>query len=117
MSTQKAFRLPSKGAGYNSLKESNEPIPKPQAHEVLLEVHASTLNYRDLVISNGGYPFPVKDDVVPLSDAAGIITEVGSAVDTLQAGDWAIANFDISNLFVLPCCPSCSLSKTVSDIF
>lgn len=41
MSQQKVFRLPSKGSGYESLKETTEPIPKAQAHEVVLKVHAT----------------------------------------------------------------------------
>ncbi|KAK4580457.1 hypothetical protein LTR86_000660 [Recurvomyces mirabilis] len=99
MAQQTVFRLPSKGAGYDKLSEHSEPVPKPQAHEVLLKIHATTLNYRDIVIANGGYPFPVKDNVVPLSDAAGTIEEVGEAVQGLKKGDWAISNFDITNLY------------------
>ena len=99
MSEQKSFRLPSKGAGYEALEEKSEPVPKVKPHEVLIKVHATTLNYRDLVIANGGYPFPVQDNVVPFSDAAGIIVDVGSDVSGLQKDDWAIANFDITNLY------------------
>jgi len=99
MSQQTTFRLPSKGAGYEKLDQHSEPIPSPQPHEVLLKIHATSLNYRDIVIANGGYPFPVKDNVVPLSDAAGTIEEVGSAVQDLKKGDWAISNFDITNLY------------------
>jgi NADPH:quinone reductase-like Zn-dependent oxidoreductase len=99
MSKQTVFRLPSKGAGYEKLEQVSEPIPKPQAHEVLLKIHATTLNYRDIVIADGGYPFPVKDNVVPLSDGAGTIEEVGAAVTGLTKGDWAIVNFDITNLY------------------
>ncbi len=99
MSQQKVFRLPSKGAGYNVIEEHSEPIPRPGPHEVLLQVHATTLNYRDLVIANGGYPFPVKDNVVILSDGAGTIVEVGSDVQDISKGDYAISNFDISNIY------------------
>lgn len=99
MSQQRVFRLPSKGSGYQSLEEKSEAIPKVQPHEVLIQIHATTLNYRDLVIANGGYPFPVQDNVVPLSDGAGTIVEVGSEVSGLNRDDWAIANFDISNLY------------------
>lgn len=97
MSQQKVFRLPSKGAGYNALKEGSEPVPKPAAHEVVLQIHAATLNYRDLVIANGGYPFPVKDDVVPLSDGAGTIVEVGSGVKSIEKGDWGML------IYILTC--------------
>lgn len=99
MAQQKVFRLPSKGAGYETIKETSEPIPKPQPHEVLVKIHATTLNYRDLVIANGQYPFPAKDDCIPLSDGAGTIEQVGDDVKGLQKGDWAIANFDITNLY------------------
>lgn len=44
MPQQKTFRLASKGAGYNALQEKSEDIPKPNAHEVLLKVRATTLN-------------------------------------------------------------------------
>lgn len=84
MSQQKVFRLPSKGAGYEALKETSEAIPKVQPHEVLIQVHATTLNYRDLAIANGQYPFPVTENVVPLSDAAGTIVAVGSDVSGLE---------------------------------
>jgi NADPH:quinone reductase-like Zn-dependent oxidoreductase len=97
MAQQTVFRLPAKGAGYKAIEERSESIPKPAAHEVLLQIHATALNYRDLVIANGGYPFPVKDNVVPLSDGAGTIVDVGDDVKGLEKGDWAIANFDITN--------------------
>jgi NADPH:quinone reductase-like Zn-dependent oxidoreductase len=101
MIQQTTYRLPSKGSGYTSLVQKSEPIPKPAPHEVLLKIHATTLNYRDIVIANGGYPFPVKDDVVPLSDGAGTIEEVGDAAKAtgLEKGDWAIVNFDVTNLY------------------
>ena len=51
------------------------------------------------MIANGGYLFPVADNVVPLSDASGTIVEVGEAVTHLRKGDWAIANFDITNFY------------------
>lgn len=97
--TQVVFRLPSKGSEYSSIVCNTEPIPTPQRHEVLLQIHATTLNYRDLVIANGQYPFPAKDNVVPCSDAAGIVIAVGDAVGgEVNEGDWGIINFDISNL-------------------
>lgn len=84
MLQQEVFRLPSKGAGYEALKETSKAIPKMQPYEVLIKVHATTLNYRDLVIANRQYPFPVTDNVVPLLDIAGTIVEVGSNVTELE---------------------------------
>jgi len=86
MVKQKVFRLPSKGAGYEAIEEKSEDIPAVQPHEVLIKVHATTLNYRDLVIATGLYPFPVKDNAVIFSDAAGTIEEVGPDVSGLEKG-------------------------------
>ena len=36
---------------------------------------------------------------MPLSDGAGIIVDVGEDVTDVQKDDWAIANFDIFNLY------------------
>jgi NADPH:quinone reductase-like Zn-dependent oxidoreductase len=60
-----------------------EPRP-PTAGEVLMRVHASSLNYHDYVVVTGG--IPVVDGRVPMSDGAGEVIEVGPAVDapTLQ---------------------------------
>lgn len=92
------YRLQSQ-TGHQSLKQSEEPIPKIDKHEILVKVHAVSLNYRDIVVANGGYPFPVKEKVVPCSDAAGEVVEVGSAVAGFKVGDRVISNFDPSNLY------------------
>jgi len=44
------------------------------------------LNYRDLIIPKGKYPFPVKDGVVPGSDAAGTVEAVGPRVTRFKLG-------------------------------
>ncbi|PPJ51351.1 hypothetical protein CBER1_10056 [Cercospora berteroae] len=99
MSTQKVLRLASKGAGYDAITEEAEPIPKAHSHEVVIKVHASTLNYRDLAIANGTYPFKVKDNFVPLSDCAGTIAAVGPNVTAFAKEDVVIANFDVTNQY------------------
>ena len=55
------------------------PIPKPAHRQVLVKVRACSLNFRDLGIVRGTYRMPVRDNVVPLSDGAGEVVEVGSA--------------------------------------
>lgn len=60
-----------------------EPRP-PAAGEVLVSVEASSMNYRDLAIQAGHYPS--RNGVVPLSDGAGTVLEVGSGVEGLVAG-------------------------------
>lgn len=71
------------GLGNLSLCEVDAPEPKP--NEVVIKVAASSLNYHDLMVARG--LIPTADRRVPLSDAAGEITEVGSDVSKWQVGD------------------------------
>lgn len=98
MSTHTVFRLQSQGSHHN-IKQHAEPIPTVEPHEILLKIRGISLNYRDLAVANGTYPFPVKDQVIPCSDAAGEIVKIGSHVEGLKVGDRVIANFDVTNLF------------------
>ncbi|KAJ9092645.1 hypothetical protein QFC21_006709 [Naganishia friedmannii] len=95
---QTVYRLP-KQVGYRSIQTHTEPIPEPTKHEVLIKIKALSLNYRDFAIANGTYPFPVKPDVVPLSDCAGEIIDAGSAVDTVRKGDKVVVSFDPTNQY------------------
>ncbi|ATZ58127.1 hypothetical protein BCIN_16g00004 [Botrytis cinerea B05.10] len=97
MSYQKVFRLASQGSHHN-IQSHSEPIPTIDAHEILVKICGLALNYRDLAITNGTYPFPVKDNVIPCSDAAGEVVKVGSRVDNLKIEDRVIAGYDGTNL-------------------
>jgi NADPH:quinone reductase-like Zn-dependent oxidoreductase len=68
-------------------------IPSPGAGEVLVQVRASSLNFRDKIILNGWYPTPVPPGRVPLSDAAGDVVAVGAGVTRFKAGDRVINSF------------------------
>ena len=57
--------------------------------EVRVRVHAVSLNYRDLINVKRG----VKQELVPLSDGAGQVEEVGSDVKDLKAGDRVVGLF------------------------
>lgn len=65
-------------------------IPKlSNPGDVLIKIKALSLNARDLQIANSTYPAPhdIKDELVPVSDAAGEIVEVGSEVEGWKVGD------------------------------
>lgn len=98
MSKHTVFRLP-KGASYKELIRQEEEIPSVSKHEVLIKVRAVTLNYRDIAISQGTYPFPVKENLVPCSDGAGDVVKVGEGVNGFEKGDKVISSFDIKNLY------------------
>jgi len=73
--------------GFDSLKFHQEaPVPEPSDYEVLVKFHAASLNYRDLIIPKGQYPFPQRNGVVPGSDGAGEIVAVGKKVTRFQPG-------------------------------
>jgi NADPH:quinone reductase-like Zn-dependent oxidoreductase len=87
----KAVRLTAPGdpAG---LIMGEEDIPAPGNNEVVVRVHAASLNFRDQVIVTGQYPGPVKMNGVPLSDGAGEVVAIGSAVTRVRVGDRVTAN-------------------------
>lgn len=71
----------------------DEPMPVPQRGEVLIKVHAVSLNFRDLAAVLGRYVQPVKSGLIPTSDAAGEVVEVGEGVRIHSPGDWVISAF------------------------
>ncbi|HJU11073.1 MAG TPA: NAD(P)-dependent alcohol dehydrogenase [Candidatus Binataceae bacterium] len=80
--------------GIDSLKLVDRPTPKPKPTEVLIRVRATSLNYRDLVTVKGGaVTRGIRLPLVPLSDGAGDVVEVGSEVTRFKAGDRVVASF------------------------
>ncbi|CAN5330043.1 NAD(P)-dependent alcohol dehydrogenase [soil metagenome] len=72
--------------------ETEKPIPA--AGEVLIRVHACSLNYRDQLIVQGHYFGGTIDRVLtPLSDGAGIIEAVGQGVVSVKPGDRVAGTF------------------------
>jgi len=83
----RAWQLPKAGAGIEALVKAERPDPKPAHRQVLVKVAACSLNFRDLGIVRGSYRMPVRDNIVPLSDGAGEVVEVGPGVTRVKAGD------------------------------
>lgn len=85
----KAVRLTS---GDNpELELHDEPTPSPGGHEVLIRVHAASLNFRDQAILSGQYG-PTKENGVPLSDGSGEVAAIGDRVSRTKVGDRVSAN-------------------------
>ena len=57
--------------------------------EVCVRVHAASLNYRDLITVKMG----VSHELVPLSDGAGVVEDVGEEVAHLKIGDRVVGLF------------------------
>ncbi|KAL4756613.1 zinc-dependent alcohol dehydrogenase family protein [Aspergillus foveolatus] len=62
------------------------------------QVHAVSLNYRDIAVATSQYHFPVKENAIPCSDAAGVV-EVGEGVKGIVKGDYVVGTFDPTNTF------------------
>jgi NADPH:quinone reductase-like Zn-dependent oxidoreductase len=88
----RAYQLP-QATGIDALVKVDLPQPKPAHRQVLVKVAACSLNFRDLAIVLGRYRMPVKPNVVPLSDGAGEVVEVGPGVTRVKVGDRVAGNF------------------------
>ncbi len=89
----KQFRLNSP-KGIDSLELVECADPEPAAHQLLVRVHATSLNYRDLMVVEGRYGRGTsKPDLVPLSDGAGEVVAVGDGVTRFEVGDRVAAIF------------------------
>lgn len=87
MSANQSYVLSPQRTGFSDLKLKSGDIPKPSPTQVLIKVHAVSLNYRDLIIAQNKYPLYLKDgDIIPVSDGAGEIIEVGEKVQS--EGKW-----------------------------
>ena len=77
----------SKRTSFDDMAIVELPKPKPGRRQVLVKVAACSLNFRDLAIAVGTYRMPVLDKLIPLSDGAGEVVEVGADVTRVKAGD------------------------------
>lgn len=83
--------------GIDGIQRYEAPEPRPGPGQVLIEMKAWSLNYRDLAMPRGGYPRNEKvlrdPPLVPLSDGAGVVLEVGAGVTRVAPGDHVIGSF------------------------
>ena len=73
--------------GFDGLTLVDRPDPKPGMNQVLIKMHAWSLNYRDLMTITGRYNPRLKMPQIPLSDGAGEIVAVGPEVQGFKTGD------------------------------
>lgn len=86
----KAIRL-SRPASLDSLTLADVPSRAPGPGEVRVRLRAASLNFRDTLVVNG--VFPAADGLIPLSDGAGEVVEVGEAVTAFAPGDRVVSVF------------------------
>ncbi len=86
-------RIPTAGR-IDALQLADAQAPTPGPNQVVVRVHASCLNYRDLSVilgryGRGGLP----ENLIPLSDGAGEVVAVGAGVRRVAVGDRVAAAF------------------------
>lgn len=69
------------------LKMLDMPAPVPGPGQVVVDVKATSLNYRDLLECKRGH------GIVPLSDGAGVVSAAGTGVDGLHPGSRVVIGF------------------------
>ncbi|MDB5714532.1 MAG: NAD(P)-dependent alcohol dehydrogenase [Sphingomonadales bacterium] len=78
-------------ATLDSLQLVTLDVPQPGPRDVLMRVRASSLNYHDYLIVTGG--LVSEDGRIPMSDGAGEVVAIGSAVDEFTVGDHVLGTF------------------------
>lgn len=77
----------------NALQQVVIDIPVPASDEILVKMKACSLNYRDILITMGGY---VRNGIRPIilyPDGTGEVVSEGKSVTNFQTGDRVIGNF------------------------
>ncbi|PVH86225.1 alcohol dehydrogenase [Cadophora sp. DSE1049] len=79
--------------GIESLVCGESELPTElKDHEVLVKIHAASLNYRDMAIAKGANGLVTSHNVVPGSDGAGVIVSFGKLVKAFSPGDKVVTH-------------------------
>lgn len=81
----KAYEINEFGIDNLTLTEREKPELKEK--DVLVKFHAASLNSRDLMMVKGTYNPKLKTPLVPFSDGAGEVLEIGESVTKFKIGD------------------------------
>lgn len=68
-----------------TLAERKDPVPGPE--DVLIQMRAAALNYRDLLVMKGLYSTEMRLPLIPVSDGVGNVIAVGEKVTRVKPGD------------------------------
>jgi len=79
--------------GLEHLTVSSRPKPEPGHGQVLLRMRAASLNFRDLLMVRGLYNPKQTLPIIPCSDGAGEVEEVGPGVSRVRVGDRVTPTF------------------------
>lgn len=73
---------------FDGLRAAERPEPEPGPGEVVLEMKAASLNYRDFLMVQGGYGSVGGGlPLIPISDGVGEVVAVGDGVSRVRVGE------------------------------
>jgi NADPH:quinone reductase-like Zn-dependent oxidoreductase len=99
MSTPQSYKAFRRSEDGSRLEMVEEKLPSSlHPNEVLIRIHAVSLNYRDVAMMHGKYPVPVIARGIPASDCAAEVVAVGTEVSDFAPGDRVAPIFDLNNL-------------------
>ena len=78
----------------DNLKLETLPDPQPGSGEVLIDVHAASVNFPDLLVIGGTYQNLPKTPFVPGKDLAGTVAAVGAGVTSVKPGERVMAQIE-----------------------
>ncbi|MDR7097811.1 NADPH:quinone reductase-like Zn-dependent oxidoreductase [Lysobacter niabensis] len=81
------------GAGIAGIQRIQLTDPVAGPGQVLVRVHAVSLNYRDLMVVKGTYPKSAEKPVVLATDSAGEVVSVGAGVTRFQPGARVVTTY------------------------
>ncbi|KAK4126612.1 GroES-like protein [Parathielavia appendiculata] len=83
-------------SGPSSLEYVSEfRLPLLEPGDVLVRLLAASLNYRELAIARGKFGLSLATPIVPSSDGAGEVLQVGSSVKGLKPGDKVVTHLTV----------------------
>ena len=80
------------GPGLDKLNMETVPVPQPGIGEILVEVEAVSLNYRDVEVAQNGMGISLTFPFTPASDMAGRVVALGPGVTRFAVGDRVLSS-------------------------
>jgi NADPH:quinone reductase-like Zn-dependent oxidoreductase len=85
--TQKKWIINGSQRGLDEYEFTQGPVPRIDDHGVLVKMHAASINFRELMIPRGDFPYRLKLPIVGGCDGAGEVIATGSKVTKWKKGD------------------------------
>lgn len=85
------------GCGVDSLQLKETPSVNLEPGRVRVSIQANSINHRDIMAAIGQSPLRLPDEIIPVSDGAGVVTEVGEGVTHFLPGDRVVIAFNPSH--------------------